>query len=145
MVGHDPKTRKKYENIKQALKDLQDPNISKSQKKRCNKIIPPNMRNTNPEDVDPEVESKTSKKVTKTVYPDHYTDKEIDDMGNQALSDFLKGNGSLPYMIVKGDVRPVRFNSKVKGPDGKTIEVEGYVIPRPDGTVDYIDTHYPKF
>lgn len=52
----------------------------------------------------------------------------------------------LPYSLDnKRKVKKVKFNSTVKGPDGTEIEVEGYVIPKPDGTPDYIQTHYPKF
>ncbi|MCS1352841.1 hypothetical protein [Mechercharimyces sp. CAU 1602] len=146
LIGSDPQVKAKYEKIKNALEELQDPDLSKSRRKKLEKQVPPDMKNKKPEDIDPEAEARTSKVETKTVYPENYTEQEIDELGGQALEEFMKNNGNLPYSVNrKGKVDPVLFKSTVKGPDGKDIEVEGYVVPKPDGTVDYMDTHYPKF
>ncbi|MFC4075510.1 hypothetical protein [Salinithrix halophila] len=77
----------------------------------------------------------------KTVYPENFTELQIDDMGELALNQF-KQNKKFPYKEVDGVVTPVKFSSIVKGPNGKIIEVEGFVVPK---SADYITTHYPKF
>ncbi|TCW36630.1 putative toxin of predicted polymorphic toxin system [Laceyella sacchari] len=146
-IGHDPATLKKYENIKAALETVQSGTASKSQQKKAQKVLQKYKvdPNTDPNTIDPKALSKQEKVTTKTVYPSHYTEQQIDEMGDKALDQFLKNNNLQYSTLPNGDVKPIRFNSVVKGPDGKDIEVEGYVVPKPDGSVDHINTHYPKF
>ncbi|SFS35250.1 hypothetical protein [Marininema halotolerans] len=147
-VGHDPQKMKRYERAKEVLEELKDPNLSDKRRKKLEKQVPPDVKGKDPEDIDPKALSRVESTVPdKTVYPEKYSNTEINELGDKALEGYMKkNNGPLPYNLnPNGKVKPVKFKSKVKGPDGKTFEVEGYVVPKPDGSIDYIDTHYPKF
>ncbi|SEN62911.1 hypothetical protein SAMN05444955_1161 [Lihuaxuella thermophila] len=144
-VGYDPKTLNKYENIKKALETLQSGNASKKQQKKAQKLLQQNNidPNTDPNSIDPKTLARKEQVISKTVYPSHYTEQQIDEMGEKALDQYLQSHKLQYSTLPNGDVEPIKFNAVVKGPDGKNIEVEGYVVPKPDGTVDYIDILTP--